>query len=96
MQRGPVLYYIYMEGCGACDQAKPHLARWEKKNPGVLKVHRVNLLEAKWTHPWQPDVTPTYVLEVPGYQRVQHQGVLTEAEIPKFLMKAQQMMRGVR
>ena len=96
MQRGPVLYYIYMDGCGACAQAKPHLARWEKKNPGLLKVKRIDLLNSNWVHPWQPDGTPTYVLEVPGYRRVSHMGVLYEEQIPKFLMKAQQMMRQYR
>ena len=41
MPPGPVLYYIYMEGCGACERAKPHLARWERKHPGLLRVHRI-------------------------------------------------------
>lgn len=96
MNRGPGLYYIYMDGCGACEQAKPHLARWEKKHPGVLPVHRVNLLKDEWKDSWQPELTPTYVLVIPGYPRVQHQGVLYEDQIPKFLLKAQQMMRGAR
>lgn len=93
MPPGPVLYYIYMEGCGACERAKPHLARWERKHPGLLRVHRIDLLNSKWVHPWQPEGTPTYVLEIPGYRRVSHTGMLTEDEIPQFLMKAQQMMR---
>jgi len=85
------LYFLHMPGCGACESAMPHMRRWERKNPGVQVVY-VDLLKAKWTHPWSPEFTPTYVLEEPGRPRVQHPGKLTEAEIPLFVAKAKQIM----
>lgn len=85
------LYFLYMEGCGACAEAKPHLARWEKKSKGI-QIVRVDLLTANWVNPWQPQATPTYVLEVPGRQRVMHEGMLTEKQIDQFIRKAQSMM----
>lgn len=97
------LYFIHMPGCGACQQAKPHLTRWKNEyekarlaDPRMpaIEVVPIDLTTAKWTHPWQPDLTPTYVLEVPGKRRVQHQGVLTKAEIPKFIEKASGLMGG--
>jgi Glutaredoxin-like domain (DUF836) len=85
------LYFIYMPGCGACEQAKPQLRKWQKTDPTV-QVIPIDITTAKWTHPWQPEVTPTYVAEVPGFQRIQYQGTLTAEEIPKFLDKARRMM----
>ena len=88
------LYFLYMTGCGACHSAMPHIKRFEKKNPQIQVVY-VDLLKANWTHPWQPEVTPTYVIEVPGRERVQFQGMLEEKDIPRFVAKAEQMM-GIR
>lgn len=85
------LYFIYMPGCGACERAKPQLAKWQRANPQI-QVVPVDITTAKWVHPWQPEVTPTYVFEVHGRQRVQHQGTLTATEIPKFIAKAKTMM----
>lgn len=85
------LYFIYMEGCPACDAAKPHLAKWEKKARGV-EVVRLDLLTAKWVNPWQPQATPTYVLEIPGQQRVMHEGALEEHQIHAFIQKAAALM----
>ncbi len=85
------MYFIYMEGCPACMEAKPHLARWEKKSKGI-QVVRVDLMSATWVNPWQPEATPTYVLEVPGRPRVMHEGALTEVQIDQFVRKAAGMM----
>lgn len=85
------LYFLYAEGCPACEEAKPHLASWEKKARGIELV-RVDLLEAKWTAKWQPEATPTYVLEVPGRRRVQHAGMLSETQVDAFIRKAMAMM----
>lgn len=85
------LYFLFMPGCPACDRAKPQLTRFEKANPSI-RVVRVNLLEAKWTHPWSPESTPTYVLEVPGKQRTRWEGMLSAGEIGQFVAKSKQMM----
>jgi hypothetical protein len=108
-----LLYFIFMPGCGACDQAKPELKKWLKQNPGAVMVGTndvrsayqhlaanpnavvitpVDITTAQWKHEWQPEVTPTYVIEVPRRQRIQYQGTLMAAEIPKFIAKAKQMM----
>ena len=85
------LYFIYMEGCPACMEAKPHLKRWEAKAKGV-QVVRVDLMNTNWVNPWQPEATPTYIAELPGRQRVMHEGALTETQIDQFMRKAQTMM----
>ena len=85
------LYFIFMEGCPACDEAKPHLAKWAKKARGIELV-KIDLLTAKWVNPWQPKATPTYVLEIPGHQRVMHEGALTEPQIHTFVERARKML----
>lgn len=88
------LYFLFAEGCPACDEAKPDLAAWEAKSKGV-RVYRIDLLEAKWIASWQPQATPTYVLEVPGRRRVMHEGALSEKKLDEFVRKALSLM-GVR
>lgn len=85
------LYFLYAEGCPACDEAKPHLAAWESRR-GPVEVKRVDLLEAKWTNPWSPQATPTYVFEVLGRPRVMHEGALTDRQIDAFVAKAKAMI----
>lgn len=85
------LYFIYMNGCPACEEAKPQLGAWKKKARGVDLV-MVDLMAAKWVNPWQPRVTPTYVMELPGHRRVMHEGALTEEQIDKFIRKAHAML----
>lgn len=85
------LYFIYMEGCPACDEAKPHLDKWAKKAKGIELV-KIDLLTARWVNPWQPKATPTYVLEIPGQQRVMHEGALIEKQVDMFVQRAQQML----
>lgn len=87
------LYFLFMPGCPACEKAKKPLAAFEAANPQI-KVTRVNLLEAKWTHPWSPEATPTYVAEVRGKQRTQWVGALeTKDQIGQFINKSLQIMR---
>lgn len=83
------LYFLYAPGCPACEKAKKPLDAFERENPGV-QIVRVNLLEAKWTHPWSPEATPTYVLEVPGRERTRWEGTLSKAEIAQFINKSKQ------
>jgi thiol-disulfide isomerase/thioredoxin len=88
------LYFLHMPGCHACESAMPHMKRWERKHPQIPVVY-VDLLKVNWTNPWSPEVTPTYVVEEPGRQRVQYPGMLTEQQLDKFIAKAEQMM-GIR
>ena len=90
------LYYLYMDGCGACAKGKPFLAKFEKRHPEI-QVMRVDMLTVgnRWRHSWKPEGTPTYVLEIPGHQRTRHEGWLTDAQIEQFLDKSKQML-GVR
>lgn len=89
------LYFLHVPGCHACESAMPPMRRWEKKHPDV-KVVYVDLTKANWTHPWSPEVTPTYVLEMPGYQRARHDGMLDEKQIDQWLGKAQQAIGAAR
>jgi len=87
------LYFIYMDGCGACEQAKPELAKFQRRRAGRgLEVERINLLQAKWVNPWQPTATPTYVLEVPGRRRVRFEGMLKAEQLEQFVDKAEHLM----
>lgn len=85
------LYFIFMQGCGACEVAKPELAKFAKAHPDI-DIQRIDLLNAKWVHPWQPSATPTYVAESPGRVRVQWQGALTAPEVEQFIERAEEMM----
>lgn len=88
------LYFLYATGCPACDGAKKPLAAFEKAHPEI-QIVRVDLLTTEWKHPWSPEATPTYVLEVPGRQRTQWVGALERPEIEKFVVKSKQIM-GIR
>jgi thiol-disulfide isomerase/thioredoxin len=88
------LYFLFAEGCPACEEAKPELDKWEAKSKDV-RIHRIDLLEAKWVASWQPQATPTYVLEVPGRRRVMHEGMLSEKRLDEFVRRALSLM-GVR
>ena len=82
------LYFLYMDGCPACEAAKPELDKFERANRGI-KVVRADLLKTKWTYtPWSPEATPTYVVEELGYPRVQYIGALTKPKIEEFIRTA--------
>jgi len=86
------LYFLFAPGCPACEAAKKPLAAFERANPDV-RVIRVNLLEAKWTHPWQPEATPTYVFEIPYRERTQWVGTLeSKDDIARFINKSKQYL----
>lgn len=86
------LYFIYAPGCGHCEAAKPHVRKFEKAHPEIQVVW-FDLTSNPWTYkPWSPDVTPTYVAELPGKQKIQYQGQLTKDEMEKFVARAKQMM----
>jgi hypothetical protein len=87
------LYYIFMDGCGACQMAKPELKKFERAHPEV-QVVPVNLLTVgdKWKHDWKPEATPTYVLEIPGHERTRYEGALMAKHIEQFIRKSKQMI----
>ena len=91
----PKMMFIYAEGCGACDEAKPHLARWMKRHPEV-QVVLFDAMNDRWMDPtWQISATPTYVLQFPGYQRVMWEGALKEKQIDQFILTAKNRL-GIR
>jgi thiol-disulfide isomerase/thioredoxin len=91
----PRLMFIHAEGCGACEDAKPHLARWMKKHPEV-QVVMFDVVKDRWMDPtWQISATPTYVVMFPGHQRVMWEGALKEREIDQFLQSAKNRL-GIR
>lgn len=85
------LYFLYMEGCPACEAAKPELEKFRRANPRIaVKAH--DLLKTKWTYTaWSPEATPTYVLEEIGYPRAQHVGALTHPRIEEFVASAKRL-----
>lgn len=92
------LYFIHVPGCSHCEAAKPHIRKFARSNPQV-QVVPIDLTTANWEQvappalrSWQPDVTPTYVLEIPRQRHTQHQGMLTEREIPLFIEKSKSML----
>jgi hypothetical protein len=85
------LYFLYMDGCPACEAAKPELEKFARANPRIA-VKKFDLLKTKWTYTaWNPEATPTYVLEELGYPRVQHVGALTKPRIEEFVASAKRM-----
>lgn len=84
------LYFLYMEGCGACEAAKPELEKF-RRSPAArgIEIVPVDLLKAKWTYKaWSPEATPTYVVEEIGRPRVQYVGALTKPKIEEFIRTA--------
>lgn len=87
------LYYLHTRGCPACEEGWPHARRFAVAHQDV-EVVAVDLLEAKWSHPWSPEATPTYVVEELGFPRVQHVGMLNLAGIERFVVQAIEVMTG--
>lgn len=91
----PTIMFIYAEGCGACEEAKPHLTRWMHKHPEV-KVIWFDAVNDMWTdRTWQINATPTYVVQFPGHQRVMWEGSLKEKQIDQLLQTAKNRL-GIR
>jgi thiol-disulfide isomerase/thioredoxin len=93
--QGPRIMFIFAEGCGACEEAKPHLARWMKRHPEIPVVW-FDVMKDAWTDPsWQINATPTYVVQFPGHQRVMWEGALKEKQIDQLLQTAKNRL-GIR
>jgi hypothetical protein len=87
------LYFLHMEGCPACEAAKPELERFRRSRMARgIEIVPLDLLKVKWTYPhWQAEATPTYVLEEIGFPRVQHVGGLTKERLDEFVQVAKNM-----
>ena len=87
------LYFLHMEGCPACEAAKPELEKFRRSRMAKgIEIVPLDLLKTKWTYkPWSPDATPTYVLEAIGFPRVQHVGGLTKERLEEFVQVAKNM-----
>lgn len=88
------LYFLYMDGCPACEQAKPELEKFRRSQAARgVEIVPVDLLKAKWTFKgWSPENTPTYVYEKLGFPRVRHEGGLTKDRVVEFLATARSMV----
>lgn len=84
------LYFLYMDGCPACETAKPELEKFRRSQAARgIEIVPIDLLKKKWTYAaWSPEATPTYVLEAIGFPRVQHVGGLSKDRIIEFVAKA--------
>jgi thiol-disulfide isomerase/thioredoxin len=75
-----VLYFIYGQGCGACEEAAPHLDAFVKKHKTLMVVR----LDAGGPHPGRLGLrikaTPSYVFRI-GEQGVLREGAMTEGEL---------------
>jgi thiol-disulfide isomerase/thioredoxin len=89
--------FFYMEGCPACEKAKPVLAKFEKKHKGRIDVAKFDINHEKWAiKGWEVQATPTYLIQDVGsdHPGVFYQGAMNAAEMDKFLAKAMEAMEG--
>ncbi len=79
-----ILYFVYGQGCGACEEASPHLDAFVRENPTLMVVR----LDAHGPHPERLGLkiraTPTYVYRV-GFQGYAREGGMTAEEIGNWL-----------
>ena len=74
------LKFIYMDGCGACEAAKPHLRAWAARRKDIRLIMH-DALKDKWTETWEIKATPTYVLSIPGLPETMYEGSLSTNDI---------------
>jgi hypothetical protein len=81
----PILTFIYMDGCGACEAAKPELAAFKAAHPEIA-IRRIDLLKTPWPPgAWAPTATPTYLAEFGNRRPVGKVGAMRKAEIEQFM-----------
>jgi thiol-disulfide isomerase/thioredoxin len=82
------LYFFHQTGCGACEEAAPHLDRFKLKNLRVMVI-KLNVAMIDWSiRNWEPSGTPGYLLLVDDEPVFKHTGVLTEKELDHVLKQA--------
>ncbi len=85
MHNRPILYFFFMQGCGACEEAKPELDKFAKAHPDI-HIARVDLSKVNWRSPvWQPSVTPTYGWLVPGQRLRVREGLHRADDLGKWV-----------
>lgn len=79
-----ILYFVFGQGCVACEEASPELDAFVRENPAFMVVR----LDANGPHPAALGLTikatPTYVYRV-GYQGFMREGGMTATEIGAWL-----------
>ena len=84
----PMLTFVYMDGCGACETAKPELDAFKAAHPEIA-IRRLDLLAVRWPEgSWSPTATPTYLAEFGNRRPVGYVGALKKAQIEQFLREA--------
>jgi thiol-disulfide isomerase/thioredoxin len=59
----PMLVMVYMQGCGACEEVKPHFQTFARKYPTQFQFGMMDIDKAKLNFP--VEYTPTIVLKMP-------------------------------
>jgi thiol-disulfide isomerase/thioredoxin len=59
----PLLVMIYANGCGACDETKPHFRKFAEKYPAQFQYAMMDIDKAKVNFP--VEYTPSFVLKLP-------------------------------
>lgn len=81
----PYLVFIHADGCGACELAKPELAKFRQRHPHVL-VQSIDLVHQPWREGgWSPTATPTYLVRFANRQPVGHEGILDANQLVAFM-----------
>lgn len=85
----PVLFFIYADGCPACEIAKPELDKWRRAYPQIF-VRYFDVTKPPnaggWPYGgWSPEATPTYLATFANRQPVGFTGAMTMAQISKFM-----------
>ena len=81
-----VLYFIYGDGCAACEAAKPEFETFMSKHPRLMSL----TINAAGPHPerlgLKVKATPTYFFRR-GQEGVVYVGVMRATEIERWLKK---------
>jgi hypothetical protein len=83
---GVKIIFFHMHGCGACAQAEPHLAAFEKAHPEI-QVDRRDVHRMRWPKNanWRPRFTPSYLIEIPGETPHAYEYPLTQAQLERWV-----------
>lgn len=81
----PYLVFIHADGCGACELAKPELAKFRQRHPHVI-VQSIDIVHQAWPDAgWSPKATPTYLVRFANRQPVGHEGMLDATQLVAFM-----------
>lgn len=82
-----ILTFFFMEGCGACEQAKPELAAFAKAHEAVIKVEYRDVHRMRWPRNanWRPRFTPSYLVKAADGQLHAYEYPLDQAQLRHWL-----------